>query len=90
MVYRTAKRSRFALILGGRVDVASCPKTSDVSGAVLGGPSVQAWGWWSSLASLGRNTLDFLVSTVSSPFCGSGSGVLAAPAGPFLYPTPSF
>jgi hypothetical protein len=33
--------------------------------------------------------LDSVVSTVSSPFCGPGSGVSLAPAGPFLYPTPS-
>src|SRR5215204_6425961 len=31
-------------------------------------------GWWSSLASLGRNTLDSLASTVSSPFCGPVPG----------------
>src|SRR5215213_2589044 len=52
--------------------------------------SVQAWGWWSSIAVRGRNTLDSLLSTVA---CLSflWDGLRGAPtlAGPLLYPTPS-
>src|SRR5215207_3437873 len=38
----------------------------------------------------GAEYADSVVSTVSSPFCGPGSGVSPAPAGPSLYLTPSF